>query len=120
MVSTIGFFVVTFLRISPESELDESFRFCLAVGNTGVIGCQTSCGICRSGCLKKFGLSGNMLYICIMKKNKTKKVQYFTDEMHMSIFPFQPAISSRGYGGNKPVMKSLKINTSNRRKMSVR
>lgn len=55
-----------------------------------------------------------------MKKNKTKKVQYFTDDMHLTIFPFQPAISSRGYGGNKPVMKSLTVKTSKHGKTRVR
>lgn len=36
-----------------------------------------------------------------------KKVEYFTDEMHRDMFPFQPAISARGYGGSKPVIKPL-------------
>ena len=55
-----------------------------------------------------------------MKKNKLKKVEYFTDDMHKSIFPFQPAISSRGYGGNTPVIKSLSVKTSKHGKMRVR
>lgn len=56
-----------------------------------------------------------------MEKTKTKKkVEYFTDEMHLSIFPFQPSISARGYGGNKPVMKSLTVKTSKTGKTRVR
>ena len=40
-------------------------------------------------------------------KKETKKVEYFTEEMHKEIFPFQPSISSRGYGGSKPVIKPI-------------
>lgn len=43
------------------------------------------------------------------QKKKKKEVEYFTDAMHKEIFPFQPAISPRGYGGNKPVVKPIVV-----------
>ena len=46
----------------------------------------------------------------IVKKPK-KQVEFFTDAMHKEIFPFQPAISSRGYGGSKPVIRPLVFKT---------
>ena len=44
----------------------------------------------------------------IVKKPK-KQVEFFTDAMHKEIFPFQPSISPRGYGGNKPVVKPIVV-----------
>lgn len=46
----------------------------------------------------------------IIKKPK-KEVALFTDAMHKEIFPFQPGISSRGYGGSKPVIRPLVFKT---------
>ena len=56
-----------------------------------------------------------------MKTNKQPKVvKFFTDEDHKTMFLFQDAISSRGYGGSKPTIKTLSIKTSNRGKTKVR
>jgi hypothetical protein len=55
-----------------------------------------------------------------MKKDKPKKVEYFTDEMHNSIFPFQSGISSRGYGGSSPITKPLSVKRSGQNKTRIR
>lgn len=44
-------------------------------------------------------------------KKPKKQVALFTDAMHKEMFPFQPGISSRGYGGSKPVVKPLVFKT---------
>ena len=46
----------------------------------------------------------------IVKKPK-KPVELFTDDIHQDMFIFQPALSSRGWGGNKPVVKALVFKT---------
>lgn len=40
-------------------------------------------------------------------KKPKQEVAMFTDAMHKDIFPFQPGISSRGWGGSKPITKTL-------------
>ena len=57
-----------------------------------------------------------------MKTNNKppKVVKFFTDEDHKNMFLFQEGISSRGYGGSKPTIKTLSIKTSSRGKTRVR
>lgn len=57
-----------------------------------------------------------------MKTNnrQPKVVKFFTDEDHKGIFLFQEGISSRGYGGSKPTMKTLSIKSSGKNKVRVR
>ena len=45
-----------------------------------------------------------------MKSENKKKLQYFTDDMHKEIFPFQPALSTSRNSGGKPVVGTLKFN----------
>jgi len=42
------------------------------------------------------------------KKSLKEKIEYFTDEMHKEIFPFQESLKS-GYGAGKPISKSVKL-----------
>lgn len=42
------------------------------------------------------------------KKSKKKEIEYFTDEMHKEIFPFQEPLKS-GYGGGKPISRFVKL-----------
>lgn len=43
------------------------------------------------------------------KKNTKETVELFTEDMHREMFLFQPAISSKGWGGSKPVAKAISI-----------
>ena len=44
----------------------------------------------------------------IKPKKKVKVIEYFTDEMHKDIFPFQPPMTHRSSGG-KAVMKPVSL-----------
>jgi hypothetical protein len=45
-----------------------------------------------------------------VKKEVVKKVEYFTDDMHKNIFPFQEGYKGTKSSG-KPVMKSISVGT---------
>lgn len=81
--------------------------------STFVFGADNFC-VVRKYPLNRYRLGG-FSYICVMKNKGTKKItekiEYFTDEMHKNIFPFQEKYTlGKGKAVIKPVKLTMKKN----------